>query len=74
MEALYEKRNRKAAVNKPKEEEGLQVDRVDALPIKTLDGELQYRAGELTFFTRYTSLPYHCNIIAKYLYIVVSHL
>ncbi|KAJ6808298.1 nucleolar complex protein 3-like protein [Iris pallida] len=46
LEALYEKRNRKAALKKPKEEDGLQVDRVDALPIKTLDGELQYRTAK----------------------------
>lgn len=46
LEALYEKRNRKAALKKPKEDDGLQVDRVDALPIKTLDGELQYRTAK----------------------------
>ncbi|KAJ0975816.1 hypothetical protein J5N97_017781 [Dioscorea zingiberensis] len=47
LEALYEKRNRKAALRKGNEEGvGLQVDRVDALPIKTLDGELRYRTAK----------------------------
>ncbi|KAJ6828770.1 nucleolar complex protein 3-like protein [Iris pallida] len=45
LEALYEKRNRKAALKKPKEDDSLQVDRVDVLPIKTLDGKLQYRTA-----------------------------
>lgn len=46
LEALYEKRNLKKALRKANEEvAGLQVDRVDALPIKTLDGELRYRTG-----------------------------
>ncbi|KAG1327463.1 hypothetical protein COCNU_01G013970 [Cocos nucifera] len=47
LEALYEKRNRKAALLKSKEEEEQCVNLVDALPIKTLDGELQYRTGVL---------------------------
>lgn len=46
LEALYERRNRKNATSQPKEEVGLQVDRADALPIKTLDGELKYRTGK----------------------------
>lgn len=46
LEALYEKKKKKAALKKAKEEEGLQVDRVDALPIKTLQGELCYRTVE----------------------------
>ncbi|XP_020109414.1 nucleolar complex protein 3 homolog isoform X2 [Ananas comosus] len=45
LEALYEKRNRKAALLKAQEEE-LQVDPADALPIKTLDGKLQYRIAK----------------------------
>ncbi|XP_027345896.1 nucleolar complex protein 3 homolog isoform X2 [Abrus precatorius] len=48
LEKLYEKRMRKNALNKEKEETGLQVDRVDALPIKTLDGTLYYRTGTKT--------------------------
>lgn len=43
LEALYEKKKKKADLKKAKEEQGLQVDRVDALPIKTLEGELCYR-------------------------------
>ncbi|PKU71463.1 nucleolar complex protein 3 homolog [Dendrobium catenatum] len=46
LEALYEKKKKKASLKKSKEEEGLQVDRVDALPIKTLEGELCYRTVE----------------------------
>ncbi|KAL9296701.1 hypothetical protein ACSQ67_022597 [Phaseolus vulgaris] len=37
LEKLYEKRMQKNALKKEKEETGLQVDRVDALPIKTLN-------------------------------------
>ncbi|XP_028788879.1 nucleolar complex protein 3 homolog [Neltuma alba] len=43
LEALYEKRMRKNALKKETEETSLQVDRVDALPVKTLDGKLYYR-------------------------------
>ncbi|KAH7654454.1 nucleolar complex protein 3 [Dioscorea alata] len=47
LEALYEQRNLKKALRKANEEvAGLQVDRVDALPIKTLDGELRYRTAK----------------------------
>ena len=35
----------KNALKKEKEETGLQVDRADALPIKTLDGKLHYWTG-----------------------------
>lgn len=43
LEALYEKRLKKKALQKEKEESGLRVDPVDALPVKTLDGKLYYR-------------------------------
>ncbi|XP_057435299.1 nucleolar complex-associated protein 3 [Lotus japonicus] len=45
LEKLYEQRMQKTALKKEKEETGLQVDRVDALPIKTLDGKLYYRTA-----------------------------
>ncbi|KAF9587726.1 hypothetical protein IFM89_004703 [Coptis chinensis] len=40
IEALYEKRKKKKSLEK---NDGLEVDPVDALPIKTLGGELVYR-------------------------------
>ncbi|WCJ37045.1 Nucleolar complex-associated protein 3 [Euphorbia peplus] len=45
LEAAYEKRSRKKSLQKQEEEEKKQVeiDRVDALPVKTLDGKLHYR-------------------------------
>ncbi|XP_075481677.1 nucleolar complex-associated protein 3 isoform X1 [Primulina tabacum] len=43
LESLYEKRLRKKLENKEKEESALEVDPVDVLPVKTLDGELYYR-------------------------------
>ncbi|XP_010056555.2 nucleolar complex protein 3 homolog [Eucalyptus grandis] len=47
LEALYEKRlKKKKALQKDEEEEeqpGIQVGRLDALPVKTLDGQLYYR-------------------------------
>ncbi|RWW25749.1 hypothetical protein GW17_00009888 [Ensete ventricosum] len=47
LEALYEKRNRKSSLLRLKEEEDkLQVDPVDALPVKTLDGKLEYRTAD----------------------------
>lgn len=49
LEALYERRLKKKAAEKQKEESALQVDPVDALPVKTLDGELYYRTGILLF-------------------------
>jgi nucleolar complex protein 3 len=47
LEKLYEQRRQKTALKKEKEKEetGLQVDRVDALPVKTLDGKVYYRTG-----------------------------
>lgn len=48
LEKLYEKRLQKNALKKEKEETGLQVDRVDALPIKTLDGKVYYRTATKT--------------------------
>ncbi|KAJ0962476.1 hypothetical protein J5N97_030304 [Dioscorea zingiberensis] len=47
LEKLYEKQNRKAALWKANDEGvGFEVNRVDGLPIKTLDGELRYRTGD----------------------------
>ncbi|CAA0815492.1 binding [Striga hermonthica] len=43
LEALYEKKLRKKLENKEKESTALEVDPVDALPVKTLDGQLYYR-------------------------------
>uniref|UniRef100_A0A7C8Z503 CCAAT-binding factor domain-containing protein n=1 Tax=Opuntia streptacantha TaxID=393608 RepID=A0A7C8Z503_OPUST len=42
LEALYERRLRKKALEKD-EDKGLEVDSVDALPVKSLDGKLYYR-------------------------------
>lgn len=47
LEALYERRSRKNSFEKEKEGKGLEVDRVDALPVKTLDGKLYYKTGVL---------------------------
>ncbi|KZV44350.1 nucleolar complex protein 3 [Dorcoceras hygrometricum] len=43
LESLYEKRLRKKLQKKDEEESTLEVDPVDVLPVKTLDGELYYR-------------------------------
>lgn len=43
LEALYELRSKRKSQEKESDERGLQVDRVDALPVKTLDGEVYYR-------------------------------
>lgn len=43
LEAVYEKRLKKKALQKEKEPSGIQLDPVDALPVKTLDGQLYYR-------------------------------
>ncbi|KAK7850418.1 nucleolar complex protein 3 like protein [Quercus suber] len=43
LEAFYEKRLKKKALQKEKEESGGQIDPVVALPVKTLDGKLYYR-------------------------------
>lgn len=49
LEALYEKRLKKKTLQKEKVESGLQVDPVDALPVKTLDGKLYYRTCIILF-------------------------
>ncbi|CAA2993004.1 Hypothetical predicted protein [Olea europaea subsp. europaea] len=46
LESLYEKRlreNKKKKPNKEIEENAIEIDPVDALPVKTLDGKLYYR-------------------------------
>ncbi|KAG6405162.1 hypothetical protein SASPL_132748 [Salvia splendens] len=43
LELLYEKKLRKKFENKEKEENTLEVDPIDALPLKTADGQLYYR-------------------------------
>ncbi|PSR95581.1 Nucleolar complex protein [Actinidia chinensis var. chinensis] len=43
LESLYERRLRKKSLETEKEGNELEVDRVDALPVKTLDGKLFYR-------------------------------
>ncbi|OVA07896.1 CCAAT-binding factor [Macleaya cordata] len=45
IETLYEKRNKKRSLERETEKNGLEVDPVDALPIKTLDGKLLYRTA-----------------------------
>ena len=47
LESLYERRLRKKSFETEKEENELEVDRADALPVKTLDGKLFYRIGVL---------------------------
>ena len=47
LESLYERRLSQKSLETEKEENGLEVDRVDALPVKTLDGKLFYRTGVL---------------------------
>ncbi|CAL5192380.1 unnamed protein product [Lathyrus oleraceus] len=48
LEKMYEQRMQKNALKKEKEETGLQVDRVDALPVKTLDGKIYFRTATKT--------------------------
>lgn len=48
LEKLYEQRRMKKDAKKETEETGLQVDRVDALPVKSLDGEVYYRTATRT--------------------------
>lgn len=48
VERLYERKNRNAAPLDSLEND-LHVDPVDALPIKTLDGKLQYRTSMKSF-------------------------
>ncbi|PHT50683.1 hypothetical protein CQW23_10430 [Capsicum baccatum] len=43
LESLYERRLKKQSLVKETEKQGLEVDPVDALPVKTLDGKLHYR-------------------------------
>uniref|UniRef100_A0A1D1YM11 Nucleolar complex protein 3 n=1 Tax=Anthurium amnicola TaxID=1678845 RepID=A0A1D1YM11_9ARAE len=45
LEKLYEKRNRKLSLQKAMDEKRLEIDPVDALPVKTLDGQLYYRTA-----------------------------
>ncbi|XP_077244462.1 binding protein [Tasmannia lanceolata] len=45
LESLYEKRIRKTSLQRQTEEDKLEVDPVDALPVKTLDGKLYYRTA-----------------------------
>lgn len=50
LESLYEKRLRKKLENdNGKERNTLEVDPVDALPIKTLDGQIVYQRGVFNF-------------------------
>lgn len=51
LEAQYEKRNRQKHHENPSQEGKLQVDPVDALPIK-IDGELKYRRGNLIYLSK----------------------
>jgi nucleolar complex protein 3 len=48
LETLYEQRLRKKSAEGKNEEKGVQIDPVDALPVKTLKGELYYRKTVLT--------------------------
>lgn len=48
LEAMYERRQRrKKLLDKDKEENELEVDPVDALPVKTLDGKLHYKTSKM---------------------------
>lgn len=58
MEALYEKRLRKKSLQKQEEENKVQVDRVDALPVKTLDGKLYYR----TCISYFSPVSFYCQL------------
>ncbi|OMP06730.1 CCAAT-binding factor [Corchorus olitorius] len=48
LEALYEKRRKKALEQKENEKPVVQVDPVDALPVKSLDGQIYYRTFSQT--------------------------
>ncbi|XP_038996576.1 nucleolar complex protein 3 homolog isoform X2 [Hibiscus syriacus] len=48
LEALYEKRRRKALEHKENERSVVEVAPVDALPVKSLDGEVYYRTFSQT--------------------------
>ncbi|CAN4092491.1 unnamed protein product [Withania somnifera] len=43
LESLYERRLKKKSLDKETEKQGFEVDPVDALPVKSLDGELHFR-------------------------------
>ncbi|CAN4122269.1 unnamed protein product [Withania somnifera] len=43
LESLYERRLKKKSLDKEAEKQGLEVDPVDALPVKSLDGKLYFR-------------------------------
>lgn len=58
LESLYEKRLRKKLENREKEPNALEVDPVDALPVKTLDGQLYYRRGILVVISFYSLFEY----------------
>ncbi|KAL8171680.1 hypothetical protein V2J09_023484 [Rumex salicifolius] len=45
LEAAYEKRLRKRSLENDEEKKGIEIDPVDALPVKTLDGEVYYRTA-----------------------------
>lgn len=45
LELLYEKKLRKKLENHERDENTLEVDPIDALPLKTADGKLYYRTG-----------------------------
>lgn len=71
LEALYEKRLRRKTLEN-EEKKGIEVDRVDALPIKTLDGQLYYKTGLqftvspfLILRTFYLFLGAFCNILCS---------
>ncbi|XP_078437025.1 binding protein [Wolffia australiana] len=46
LEKLYEQRSKKQSLQRSSENKFIEVDPVDALPVKTLDGQLYYRAAE----------------------------
>ncbi|OMP04851.1 CCAAT-binding factor [Corchorus capsularis] len=48
LEALYEKRRKKTLEQKENEKPVVQVDPVDALPVKSLDGQIYYRTFSQT--------------------------
>lgn len=45
LESLYEQRLRKKSLLKEKDDNLLEVDPVDALPVKTPDGKIVFRTG-----------------------------
>lgn len=61
LEALYEKRLKKKALQMEQEDNKLQVDPVDVLPVKTLDGKLYYRTGTLLHISLYCLVFSLCN-------------